>query len=142
MPDNELLTVIDERLAMALPLIEEIQENYLKNNGVYAQGLFTHSSVPEEDEMVSPDSLDSSPTDQDETWDDLDDAGIFGGGDESETEPTPSEEEVEPVEDADEVEDTTEEEPVADEPEPAPAAEPEPLDDVTDDDIDSLFGPA
>ena len=71
MPDNELLTVIDERLAMALPLIEEIQENYLKNNGVYAQGLFTHSSVPEEDEMVSPDSLDSSPTDQDETWDDL-----------------------------------------------------------------------
>jgi len=71
MPDNELLTVIDERLAMALPLIEEIQENYLKNNGVYAQGLFTHSSIPEEDEMVNPDSLDSSPTDQDETWDDL-----------------------------------------------------------------------
>ena len=28
------------------------------------------------------------------------------------------------------------------EPEPEPAAEPEPLDDVTDDDIDSLFGPA
>ena len=74
-----------------------------------------------------------------ETWDDLDDAGIFGGGDDTETEPTPPEEEAEPVEEADEVEDTTEEEPVADEPEPA---EPEPLDDVTDDDIDSLFGPA
>ena len=75
-----------------------------------------------------------------ETWDDLDDAGIFGGGDDTETEPTPPEEEAEPVEEADEVEDTTEEEPVADE--PAPATEPEPLDDVTDDDIDSLFGPA
>ena len=46
------------------------------------------------------------------------------------------------VEEADEVEDTTEEEPVADAPEPASAAEPEPLDDVTDDAIDSLFGPA
>ena len=77
-----------------------------------------------------------------ETWDDLDDAGIFGGGDHTEPEPAPSEEEVAPVEEADEVEGTTEEEPVADEPEPAPAAEPEPLDDVTDDDIDSLFGPA
>lgn len=77
-----------------------------------------------------------------ETWDDLDDAGIFGGGDDTEPEPAPSEEEVAPVEEADEVEGTTEEEPVADEPEPAPAAEPEPLDDVTDDDIDSLFGPA
>ena len=75
-----------------------------------------------------------------ETWDDLDDAGIFGGGDDTETESEPPEEEAEPVEEADEVEATTEEEPVADE--PAPATEPEPLDDVTDDDIDSLFGPA
>ena len=77
-----------------------------------------------------------------ETWDDLDDAGIFGGGDDEETEPAPAEEEAEADEGADEAEETTEEEPVLDEPEPAPAAEPEPLDDVTDDDIDSLFGPA
>ena len=77
-----------------------------------------------------------------ETWDDLDDAGIFGGGEDVETEAAPPEEEVEVDEAADEAVETTEEEPVADEPEPAPAAEPEPLDDVTDDDIDSLFGPA
>jgi len=77
-----------------------------------------------------------------ETWDDLDDAGIFGGGDDEETDAAPAEEEVEADEGADEAEETTEEEPVADEPEPAPTAEPEPLDDVSDDDIDSLFGPA
>ena len=77
-----------------------------------------------------------------ETWDDLDDAGIFGGDEETEPEPAPAEEEPEPVEEADASEETTEEEPVADESEPEPAAEPEPLDDVTDDDIDSLFGPA
>lgn len=77
-----------------------------------------------------------------ETWDDLDDAGIFGGGDDEETDAAPAEEEAEADEGADEVEETTEEEPVVDEPEPAPEAEPEPIDDVTDDDIDSLFGPA
>ena len=77
-----------------------------------------------------------------ETWDDLDDAGIFGGGDDEETDAAPAEEEAEADEGADEAEETTEEEPVVDEPEPAPTAEPEPLDDVTDDDIDSLFGPA
>ncbi len=76
-----------------------------------------------------------------ETWDDLDDAGIFGEADQVETEAAPAEE-IEAVEEADEAEETMEEEPVADEPEPEPAAEPEPLDDVTDDDIDSLFGPA
>jgi len=77
-----------------------------------------------------------------ETWDDLDDAGIFGGGDDEETNAAPAEEEAEADEGADEAEETTEEEPVVDEPEPAPTAEPEPPDDVTDDDIDSMFGPA
>ena len=79
-----------------------------------------------------------------DTWDDLDDAGIFGGGDDAETEAAPVEEKIEAVEEEDKAEETTEEEPVVDEPEPAPAAEPEPIDDVTDDDddIDSLFGPA
>ncbi len=77
-----------------------------------------------------------------ETWDDLDDAGIFGGGDDEETDAAPAEEEAEADEGADEAEETTEEEPVVDEPEPASTAEPEPPDDVTDDDIDSMFGPA
>ena len=77
-----------------------------------------------------------------ETWDDLDDAGIFGGGADEETDAAPAEEEAEADEGADEAEETTEEEPVVDEPGSAPTAEPEPLDDVTDDDIDSLFGPA
>ena len=71
-----------------------------------------------------------------ETWDDLDDAGIFGSSDD---EPIVESNEEEPVEETEEV---IEEEVVAAEPEPAPAADPEPLDDVTDDDIDSLFGPA
>ena len=76
-----------------------------------------------------------------ETWDDLDDAGIFGGGDDVETDPDPAED-VESPEETEEAEESTDEEPVADEPAPAPATELEPLDDVTDDDIDSLFGPA
>ncbi len=71
-----------------------------------------------------------------ETWDDLDDAGIFGTNDD---EPVVESTIEEPVEEDEEV---TEEEVVAAEPEPAPAADPEPFDDVTDDDIDSLFGPA
>ena len=71
-----------------------------------------------------------------ETWDDLDDAGIFGTNDD---EPVVESTIEEPVEEDEEV---IEEEVVAAEPEPAPTADPEPLDDVTDDDIDSLFGPA
>ena len=74
-----------------------------------------------------------------ETWDDLDDAGIF----DSAPQDAPVVEEPEVVsEESEEVEENSEEETVADEPEPAPAPEPEPLDDVSDDDIDSLFGPA
>ena len=75
-----------------------------------------------------------------ETWDDLDDAGIFGGDNPVEVVNESPQEEV--VEEAAEVEETTEDAPIEDEPESEPAAEPEPLDDVTDDDIDSLFGPA
>jgi len=71
-----------------------------------------------------------------ETWDDLDDAGIFGTNDD---EPVVESTIEEPVEEDEEV---IEEEVVAAEPEPAPTADPEPFDDVTDDDIDSLFGPA
>ena len=76
-----------------------------------------------------------------ETWDDLDDAGIFGNSAEEniDEEPAPDESE-EIVEEAQDTEDDSEKETVAEE--PAPTAEPEPLDDVTDDDIDSLFGPA
>lgn len=74
-----------------------------------------------------------------ETWDDLDDAGIF----DSEPQDAPAVEESEEVsEESEEAEENSEEEIVAEEPETAPTAEPEPFDDVTDDDIDSLFGPA
>ena len=76
-----------------------------------------------------------------ETWDDIDDAGIFGSSAEENIEKEPAPEEPEEiVEEAQDIEEDSEEESVAEE--PAPAAEPEPLDDVTDDDIDSLFGPA
>ena len=75
-----------------------------------------------------------------ETWDDLDDAGIFGGDNPVEVATESPQEEV--AEETAEVEETTEDAPIEDEPESEPAAEPEPLDDVTDDDIDSLFGPA
>ena len=74
-----------------------------------------------------------------ETWDDLDDAGIF----DSSPQNTPVVEESEEVsEESEEAEDNSEEETVEDESNTEPAPEPEPLDDVTDDDIDSLFGPA
>tara|TARA_Y100001954_G_C15465990_1_gene433239 strand:- start:239 stop:637 length:399 start_codon:yes stop_codon:yes gene_type:complete len=76
-----------------------------------------------------------------EAWDDLDDAGIFG--EDISSEPKIVEDEFE--EEADDVENSTDEEEMA-EAEPvaaSPAEEAEPFDDdVTDDDIDSLFGPA
>ncbi|DAC61571.1 MAG TPA: translation initiation factor eIF-1A [Candidatus Poseidoniales archaeon] len=76
-----------------------------------------------------------------EAWDDLDDAGIFG--EDISSEPEIVEDDFE--EEADDVEDSTDEEEMA-EAEPvaaSPAEEAEPFDDdVTDDDIDSLFGPA
>ena len=68
---NEILETIDARLEQALPLISSIQEDYKAEHGVYAQGLFTHSSTPEENEEVSPDSLLEKPTDQNEAWEDL-----------------------------------------------------------------------
>ena len=73
-----------------------------------------------------------------ESWDDLDDAGIFGG------EPSSVPEEVEEVIDEDPVEDSTDEQEMTEvEPVAAPPEdELEPFDDVSDDDIDSLFGPA
>jgi len=70
-----------------------------------------------------------------ETWDDLDDSGIFASS-------TQNQSTVEEVEDVVEEEEVAEEETVVEESAPAPAAEPEPFDDVSDDDIDSLFGPA
>lgn len=70
-----------------------------------------------------------------ETWDDLDDSGIFATSSQNQSA-------VEEVEDVVEEEEVAEEETVVEESAPAPAAEPEPFDDVSDDDIDSLFGPA
>jgi len=70
-----------------------------------------------------------------ETWDDLDDSGIFATSSQNQSA-------VEEVEEGVEEEEVAEEETVVEESAPAPAAEPEPFDDVSDDDIDSLFGPA
>ena len=77
-----------------------------------------------------------------ENWEDLDDAGIFGDDVETEIVEEPvTENQDEVIQDTeDSNEDQSEDETIAEE--PAPAAEPEPFDDVTDDDLDSLFGPA
>ena len=72
--------------------------------------------------------------------DDVDDMGIFGENDDDNQEvedvpPEPVDEKIE--------EESTEEEESESEPEPVEVPEPAPLDDdVTDEDIDSLFGPA
>ena len=73
-----------------------------------------------------------------ESWDDLDDAGIFGGGPSSEPEVVEEVIEENPVEDSTDEDEMTEVESVA----ALPEEEPEQFDDVSDDDIDSLFGPA
>ena len=73
-----------------------------------------------------------------ESWDDLDDAGIFGGGPSSEPEVVEEVIEENPVEDSTDEEEMAEVESVA----ALPEEEPEQFDDVSDDDIDSLFGPA
>ena len=82
-----------------------------------------------------------------ETWDDLDDAGIF----DSSPQNTPVVEESKEASEESEEEEIPEEEQGLDDdwgPAPAPAPEPEPLDGDDDDDddddvdIDSLFGPA
>ena len=73
-----------------------------------------------------------------ESWDDLDDAGIFGGEPSSEPEVVEEVIEEEPVEDSMDEQEMAEVEPVAAPPEEEPAL----FDDVSDDDIDSLFGPA
>ena len=76
-----------------------------------------------------------------ETWDDLDDAGIF----DSSPQNTPVvEEEKEESEESKEEEIPEEEQGLDNDWGPAPtsASEPEPIDDDDDDDIDSLFGPA
>ncbi|MBK39158.1 MAG: translation initiation factor eIF-1A [Euryarchaeota archaeon] len=73
-----------------------------------------------------------------ESWDDLDDAGIFGGETSSVSEEVEEVIEEDPVEDSTDEEEMAEVEPVA----APPEEETEPFDDVSDDDIDSLFGPA
>ena len=86
-----------------------------------------------------------------EKWDDLDDAGIFGGGDDDLFDDEPAEAEA-PAEVEEQAEEEVKEEVVEDTPEETPEETPEdsaeptpspaPVDDVTDEDIDSLFGPA
>ncbi|MEE3082828.1 MAG: translation initiation factor eIF-1A [Candidatus Thermoplasmatota archaeon] len=74
-----------------------------------------------------------------DSWDDLDDAGIFGGS-ESVAEEEPVEEVEQP--DAEESTDDSDDEEVEPVIETKPESKPAASDDVTDEDIDSLFGPA
>jgi hypothetical protein len=67
------LDIIDARLAQLLPLIEQGQEDYLAQAGVYFQGPVTHSVVPADGAEVEPDRLDYQLSDQAATW--LDVAG-------------------------------------------------------------------
>ena len=68
---EEILSAIDDGLTQYLPVIGQVQDNYYEKNGRYAQGLFTHSSPPTDENLESPDRLDQKPTDQNETWADL-----------------------------------------------------------------------
>jgi len=66
-----ILATIDTRLAASMTLIETIQNDYFQEHGRYAQALFTHSTAPADESEAAPDQLEQSPTDQDETWNDL-----------------------------------------------------------------------
>lgn len=68
---EEVLSTIDAGLHQYLPIIAQVQNNYYNEKGKYAQGLFTHSSPPTDENSEAPDQLDLKPTDQDETWEDL-----------------------------------------------------------------------
>ena len=68
---QEILSQIDNGLEQYLPVIAQIQEGYYSKNGRYAQGLFTHSTPPIDENMEPPDQLDLKPEDQDEAWEDL-----------------------------------------------------------------------
>ena len=105
----------------------DVKRRYTKTQSLY---LSRKGVLPEVVDIFSTSS---------ENWDDIDDEGIFGGGDDDDF-----------FDDADEAEAEAEEVAEAEpepEPEAAPAKKAEPLpepevEDVDDEDIDSLFGPA
>ena len=66
-----ILSQIDAGIQSYMPTIINLQNQFLQNTGRYMQGLFTHSSVPVDENSLPPDQLSDSPTDQNFSWDDL-----------------------------------------------------------------------
>jgi len=52
-------------------IITAVQDNYLAQNGIYAQTLWSHVAAPEDGVAVLPDNLAFHPSDQSEGWNDL-----------------------------------------------------------------------
>ena len=68
---EEILGQVDTGIENYLPVITNLQDQYYEANGKYWQGLFTHSSAPTDENSVSPDRLNESPTDQNSSWEDI-----------------------------------------------------------------------
>ena len=68
MPEEipEILNDIDSRFDAYREILKQTQKAYFNTNGRYWQGLWTHSQTPSSES--APDSLSSSPTDQDTSW--------------------------------------------------------------------------
>lgn len=77
-PDfKDIDTVIDAYL----PKVQGYELNYLDTKGRgYMQALWSHSAPPADGALVAPDLLDSQPTDQAETFDDLWNAVVVADG--------------------------------------------------------------
>tara|TARA_R110000751_G_scaffold289780_1_gene396063 strand:- start:250 stop:651 length:402 start_codon:yes stop_codon:yes gene_type:complete len=72
MADVELiLGQIDSGIDTYLPIIVQLEEKHLAENGEYWQGLFTHSNPPINESSEAPDQLGKSPTDQESSWNDI-----------------------------------------------------------------------
>lgn len=66
-----VLQNISKRLAGQLATLKTAQDTYHAGNGRYAQGLWTNKAPPADGIEATPDNLNSKPTDQRESWDDL-----------------------------------------------------------------------
>lgn len=62
---------IDAAVASLIADINAAQATYLAANGVYWQGLVSHTVIPADGGSVAADNLTSSPTDQEDTWEDF-----------------------------------------------------------------------
>jgi hypothetical protein len=68
---QDILAEIDARMGGHMGTIAVAQAGYRAVNGVYAQGLLTHSTIPADGETVPADRLTDHPTDQPYSWADL-----------------------------------------------------------------------